>query len=341
MARSLPLIEKDLEDARQKLATVTKQVEDAEAFVRERRALAGTAVTGFVFLNAANQQEFILNSRLRPEKQRLQNLIIQLEAERNRAQADAERRQREREEQRRAQLERHLTRGNLVPASLYPVTREGVPKPSALRTLTQPVYFHFNPSDYTIQKKVKYSDKGLNEAKNYNLEYDSNVEPRTLTINSIWFDTSETGKDVSEEIDKLMQYAEQDTMGASLQTVLAVAKPTYAAFAWGTFRFLCVVESITAEFTHFKPDGTPLRAKVSLTLKEFKHRKLYANQNPTSGGRPEVQTWEINAGDRLDSIAARVYGDATQWRLIAQVNNILDPFHLQPGRTLIIPAQWG
>jgi nucleoid-associated protein YgaU len=42
-------------------------------------------------------------------------------------------------------------------------------------------------------------------------------------------------------------------------------------------------------------------------------------------------------GDRLDSIAAEVYGDATKWRAIAEYNEISDPLGLKPGQRIIIP----
>jgi nucleoid-associated protein YgaU len=44
-------------------------------------------------------------------------------------------------------------------------------------------------------------------------------------------------------------------------------------------------------------------------------------------------------GDRLDLIAANVYGNATKWRLIAEYNNIDNPETLKPGQTIMIPEE--
>ena len=47
--------------------------------------------------------------------------------------------------------------------------------------------------------------------------------------------------------------------------------------------------------------------------------------------------WRVIAGDRLDTIAFEVYGDATKWRTIAAYNRIVNPLKLEPGQQLIIP----
>ena len=47
------------------------------------------------------------------------------------------------------------------------------------------------------------------------------------------------------------------------------SEPPMCRFQWGRFlSFEAVLEQITQKFTMFKPDGTPLRAEVNVTLKE-------------------------------------------------------------------------
>ena len=71
----------------------------------------------------------------------------------------------------------------------------------------------------------------------------------------------------------------------------------------------------------------------------FQKYSAFARQNPTSGNGPAEHIWVVTAGDRLDTIATQVYGDATRWRQIAKRNQIEDPFSLQPGRELKIPLE--
>ncbi|NJM39843.1 MAG: LysM peptidoglycan-binding domain-containing protein [Anaerolineae bacterium] len=42
----------------------------------------------------------------------------------------------------------------------------------------------------------------------------------------------------------------------------------------------------------------------------------------------------MRAGETLDYIAYQHYGDAAQWRHIAQANNLLNPKNLRPGLVL-------
>ena len=45
----------------------------------------------------------------------------------------------------------------------------------------------------------------------------------------------------------------------------------------------------------------------------------------------------MTAGQTLSGLASNYLGDPSQWRSIAQKNNIDDPFHIPPGTRLIIP----
>jgi nucleoid-associated protein YgaU len=100
-----------------------------------------------------------------------------------------------------------------------------------------------------------------------------------------------------------------------------------------------VITNMTQKFTLFKQDGTPVRAKVDVTFTQHKDLNDYPAQNPTSGGGPIERVRTVIAGDRLDTLAHEIYGDATKWRLIADYNRITNPMALHPGKQLTIPYQ--
>lgn len=223
------------------------------------------------------------------------------------------------------------TRGGLVPARIYEVDDAGKEKRGS-----GSVYCTFNPYQYTISLGNSFSTIGLDKNSNYQFEVDAKkAQPRKLTISELWFDTYETGKDVRTITDKLMSFAEMKRQQSNEGTKFV---PTKVAFEWGTFRFLAVIESLSLDFVLFKGDGTPVRAKANLSFMEFKHRQSYPRQNPSSGGGPTERMWQVSAGERLDSIAAQVYGDAGKWPLIAARNKIDNPFALRNGQELVIPA---
>jgi nucleoid-associated protein YgaU len=99
------------------------------------------------------------------------------------------------------------------------------------------------------------------------------------------------------------------------------------------------ITNMTQRFTLFKPDGTPVRAKVDVTFTQYVDTEDYKNQNPTSGVGPIERIWRVISGDRLDTIAAVVYQDAAKWRLIADHNHIDNPLALKPGMLLTIPFE--
>lgn len=95
------------------------------------------------------------------------------------------------------------------------------------------------------------------------------------------------------------------------------------------------MESVTKRFTMFLQDGTPVRARLTLKLKEF---KMKANEREKTLQSPDkTKIHIVQRGDSLWLIASRVYGNATLWRPIAYRNKIKNPRFLEPGTELIIP----
>src|SRR6202020_916941 len=102
------------------------------------------------------------------------------------------------------------------------------------------------------------------------------------------------------------------------------------------YGFKCIVESVRQRFTLFSPQGTPLRATLTVQLKEYKTlAEQIAEINAQSQDHSHAHL--VQAGETLAQIAANVLGDPTQWRAIATANNILDPLNLQPAKMLAIP----
>lgn len=54
-------------------------------------------------------------------------------------------------------------------------------------------------------------------------------------------------------------------------------------------------------------------------------------------GGPAAAADTPGAGDRLDTLAQRVYGDASLWRWLAVFNHIDDPLHIPAGQIVQIP----
>jgi nucleoid-associated protein YgaU len=117
-----------------------------------------------------------------------------------------------------------------------------------------------------------------------------------------------------------------------------VAEPV-VDFATGNQRrngFKCIVESVKQKFTLFSPKGVPLRATLSVTLREYKTlEEQLAHLNLMSPDRTHSHV--IQSGETLSGLAARFYQNPDNWRFIADENQIEDPRRLTVGTFLTIP----
>jgi hypothetical protein len=220
------------------------------------------------------------------------------------------------------------TRGNLQAARIYEVTESGDEKSGGVS-----VNCMFNPCEYTVTKTNTYKEERSNRSDVPGFEFEK-AGPQSLKL-TLMFDTFEAGEDVSQETNKLWKLMESKTRREGNRN--RKVPPPEVAFEWGVFRFVAVITTMTQKFTLFKSDGTPVRAAVQVTFTQHKDLEDYPNQNPTSGGGDIERVWRVIAGDRLDTIAYEVYGDATKWRTIATYNGIVNPLKLKPGQQLIIP----
>jgi hypothetical protein len=213
----------------------------------------------------------------------------------------------------------------LAKARIYEVDENGNPSGG----LTIPCMF--NPYEYSVSKSNSFAEQAQNRTKSPSLEF-SKVGPQTLKLNLL-FDTYEEKKDVSTITNQLWKFMEPKTEQAPDKK----ARPAFAAFEWGVFRFVAVISRMTQTFTLFTHEGVPVRAKVDVTFTQYKDLNDYPMQNPTSGGGPLQEVWTVKSGDRIDAIATAVYGDADKWRLIAEYNELANPLQILPGQELLIP----
>ncbi len=163
----------------------------------------------------------------------------------------------------------------------------------------------------------------------------------TLNL-ELFFDTTAEGRTVTGYTDKLIKLMKVDTTLPGYSAQKQNGRPGWVKFHWGKFHsFKCVIESMSVTFTYFAANGEPLRAKVSLALKQYEHEDTWPAQNPTSGTPSPATAHTVAPGETLDRLAARYYGDPFRWRPIADANGIRDPLSLRPGRIIDIPLMDG
>lgn len=155
------------------------------------------------------------------------------------------------------------------------------------------------------------------------------VVGRSATLSmELFFDTYEDQTDVRNYTDKVYE-------------LLGIAEDPHSApictFRWGRFEFRGIVERVGGRFTLFLSDGTPVRATLSITFREYVEVSRQVRETVTASA-DHAKTYTIRRGDTLSSIAAAEYADPSRWRPIALANRITDPRAITPGQVLLLPA---
>jgi nucleoid-associated protein YgaU len=184
----------------------------------------------------------------------------------------------------------------------------------------------FNPTEYQRSKANTFAEIAIPGLQTPPIQY-VRGESEKLTA-ELLADTSDTLADVR------ARYT--DPLRNLMNINPDLHAPPIVRLSWGSESFKGVVESLNITFTLFTPLGVPLRAKISMTLKEYRPVTVQVRQ--VEKHSPDVdKAYVVRRGDTLSGIASALYRDSTQWRVIAKANNIVDPRFLQPGLKLSVP----
>jgi hypothetical protein len=211
------------------------------------------------------------------------------------------------------------------------------------------VTFTFNPNELSIEKTNQYAETQIPGLPSSTFQFIKGGA-RTLTMD-LFFDTyekhdhTEALTDVRTLTDKITGWESSSSSGNERGKGLMdidshLHAPPLCRFVWGSFVFRCIIERVTKKFTMFLSSGTPVRATLNITLKEYKDLETQLKEtNYQSADR--TKTWHVQEGDTLWFIAAKEYCDPALWRVIAKENKIYNPRLLKVGSELVIPPVEG
>ncbi|QXH50498.1 hypothetical protein KSS94_21520 [Pseudomonas fakonensis] len=117
----------------------------------------------------------------------------------------------------------------------------------------------------------------------------------------------------------------------------SIHRPNYVSVNWGGgLAFRGVLTSLSTSYTLFKPDGTPLRARLSLAFISYIDAQTLANKDDKSSPDMTHQVRVVD-GDSLAQIVAGIYGEPGYYIQVARFNQ-LDKFRrLKTGQVLSVP----
>jgi hypothetical protein len=193
-----------------------------------------------------------------------------------------------------------------------------------------PIVALFNPNAISIQKTANWKLVPAAERDVPGSQFTFG-EPATLTMDLL-FDTYEAASDVRKHTERVVALTTVEQHGD-------FHRPPVCQLSWGAFGvfFQGVLQSLSQRYTLFLPDGTPVRATLGCSFREWRSDDEEAKrQNKQSIDVAKMRT--VRRGDTLQGIASEEYQDPTLWRPIADANRITNPRLLAPGQTLAIPA---
>lgn len=208
------------------------------------------------------------------------------------------------------------------------------------------VEFSFNPSSYTIKSTPVYKTvqnlgkdstssvflSGASRELSATLYFDSLEEESGLSLPGLGLQSLEAmesqAKPVTDKTKKLM---------ATVAVEGEQHKPPQVIFSWGNLNFKGVITSLTEEYTMFNKDGKPVRAKVSINIREDSDEALMKMSSPFESPDRTKSRVAVE-GMSLWLLAYEEYDDCEKWRRIARANHIMNPLDLVPGQVIKVPA---
>jgi nucleoid-associated protein YgaU len=194
----------------------------------------------------------------------------------------------------------------------------------------------FNPEEYTLNREINYAQAAIPGLSAPLLQF-VNGNLQTLEM-ELFVDSWEEHRVGS----KVVNAAQSDVrvLVRQVTDLMDIQPSTHAPpvllFTWGSLSITCVLSRAAQKFVMFRPDGVPVRARLTVTFSEYRNVELEAKElkrETSDYSKRHV----VSQGETLASIAVREYGDPRLWRVIAIANRLQRARGLEPGLKLRLP----
>lgn len=179
----------------------------------------------------------------------------------------------------------------------------------------------------------------------HNTEYTANDSTDTAGVTKKFYVQSPQEVSFSFYLDSTGVIAGITSVAAAIKNFKAliytyngnIHSPNYVQLSWGAgFIFNCRLEKLDIDYLLFKPDGTPLRAKLDVNFVEYLSPDEIVKRSQKNS--PDMTHRRIvHVGDTLPHMCYRIYGDSKYYTAIAQFNGLDNFRNLQPGQSLLFP----
>lgn len=195
-----------------------------------------------------------------------------------------------------------------------------------------PIYtVMINPKSIKWNRKITYSDKQPLDSSTSSQKYRStpSIELNFDIIIDCTGVVDASRLDMSKEITDLEKVVY--TYSGKIH------RPNYVRIQWGHGQlFDSVLKTFNTEYTLFKPNGDPLRAKVSLSFGEYiAPKKAKKKEKKTS---PDItHLVEVVEGESLPQLSSKIWDTPNFYIQVAQYNDLNKFRNLKGGLELVFP----
>lgn len=194
----------------------------------------------------------------------------------------------------------------------------------------------FNPEEYTLNRENNFAQIGVPGLSAPITQF-VHGNQQTLEM-ELFLDTYETHKHSNRELNSAGDDVRK--LVSKVTGLMSIDPTTHAPpvllFTWSSLSFMCVLSRASQRFLMFKPDGTPVRARLTVTFSQYSNAELEAKEVKRETA-DYTKVHIVRQGETLTTIAAAAYGDPRSWRPIALRNQIDDPLRIPAGTQLALP----
>jgi nucleoid-associated protein YgaU len=188
----------------------------------------------------------------------------------------------------------------------------------------------FNPSEYSIERANTYKATSLPGLSGPLIQF-INGEADQLAMELFLDDRTDPPKNGAKSVQQRLE-----DLTSLLEIDSSLHAPPHVAFVWGKLYFKAIIEKMSRKITMFHPNGTPARATLNVSFKEYKTLPDLVRDPPLQSSDKSKRRVLVGY-DSVWLLAAREYDDASLWREIAEHNDLDDPREVRPGDWLMVP----
>lgn len=192
-----------------------------------------------------------------------------------------------------------------------------------------------NPAEITLVRSIGYSSQKVIGQLGSDLRF-SAIQPEKVSFKLVLDGTGVVPGPSANAPPRAVRDLVGDLLGVVYRYDGRLNEPSRVQLLWGSLVFYGRLNSMNTQYTLFKPNGDPLRAKVELAFSRF----LSAGEAvlmTEPAATESTQMVQALAGETLPQLCQRVYGDAGYAAGIAQVNGLSSLHQLPRNVRLVCP----